>query len=61
MTGKKPLYKPGDRVVLNGWQIAYPSTVINKTEGPCTRIRRDIDDAEMLVSNNLLRPEEPTL
>lgn len=58
MTGKKPLYKPGDRVVLIGWQITYPSTVTAKTEGPCTRIRRDLDGTELLVSNNLLRPEE---
>lgn len=57
---KAPLYKPGDRVVLIGWQVKYPSTVVRKTDGPCTRIRRDIDGSEMLVANNLLRPEEPT-
>lgn len=58
MTSKKPLYKPGDRVVLHGWQVTYPSTVIAKSEGVCTRIKRDIDGAELLVSNNLLTKEE---
>lgn len=55
---KKPLHNPGDRVILIGWQVEYPSTVIAATEGPCTRIRRDIDGSEMLVSNNIIRPEE---
>lgn len=58
MSTKKPLYQPGDRVILHGWQITYPSTVVRKSEGVCTRIRRDIDGAEMTVANTLLTPEE---